>query len=318
MNWQSFYVLLSVLPCIILVWLAWLGWRRRHTAGAPAFIVLMLSVAIWSLFHALELASNDLSTIIFWEKMKYFGIVTIPVAWLAFTSQYTGADRWLNARALTLLALFPTMTLTVVWTNGEHQLMWEAFSLDDGAPFDILVTTPGIWFAPHVIYSYSLILIGAILLIRFAIGSPEQHRKQTIAILSVIAISLLGNIISLLNIGPVQYLDITPLFFTAGGLVMALALLRFDLLDVVPVAYYSVFEQLSDGVVIVDSENIILDVNPIICTAYGFTSPSAVLGKELETVLPELPDRVKPASAVPGTQTVIKHNDQFFEIRVSP
>ena len=318
MNWQSFYVLLSLLPCIILVWLAWLGWRRRQTAGASAFIVLMLSVAVWALFHALELSSNDRSTIIFWEKMKFFGIVIVPVAWLAFTSNYTGADRWLTPRTLTLIALFPMITLMVIWTNGSHGLMWDSLYLDADAPISVLVHVPGIWFAPYVIYSYILILIGSFMLIRFAISSPQQHRKQTIAILFVIMVSLIANLVSLLNIGPVQYLDITPLFFTVGGLVMALALLRFDLLDVVPVAYYSIFEQLSDGVVIVDNDNNILEVNPFICKLYGMDNPASILGSKLETVFTQLPDRVKPASAVPGTRTVIQHHDQYFEIRVSP
>lgn len=318
MNWQSFYVLLSILPCIILVWLAWLGWRRRQTAGAPAFIALVIAVALWSLFHALKLSSPNETTAIFWEKMKYFGIVSMPVAWLAFASQYTGADRWLNPRTFTMIALFPALTLAIVWTNPQHEWMWTSFRLDETGNAPQLLTTEGIWFAPYILYSYGLILSGTIMLVRFAIGSPEHQRKQTIAIIAVVGIGLIGNLISVLDINPINSLDLTPLLFTASGLVMALALLRFDLLDIVPVAYYSVFEHLMDGAIVVDSGNVILDANPAVCKPFGYDHPSMVMGKQLEQAFVDLPDRVSPASAVPGTTTVIQRGDQYFEIRVSP
>ena len=54
------------------------------------FMVLMLAISWWSLTSILENAAVLLSTKIFWLKMTYPGVVSIPVLWLLFTAQYSG------------------------------------------------------------------------------------------------------------------------------------------------------------------------------------------------------------------------------------
>ena len=56
-------------------------------------------------------------------------------------------------------------------------------------------------------------------------------------------------------------LDLTPLSASASGLVFAYALFRQRLLDVVPVARSMLFEKLRDGVLVLDTDDRILDAN---------------------------------------------------------
>src|SRR5690349_22216022 len=79
------------------------GRLRRSVAGAPAFVWLALAVAEWVLTYALELGTDNQSRKIFYAQIQYVGIALVPLAWLAFTLQYTGKRAWLTRARLALL-----------------------------------------------------------------------------------------------------------------------------------------------------------------------------------------------------------------------
>ena len=104
MRWQfTPYVFPVVAAAVVSAWLALVAWRRRPMLGATPFSLLMLSVAQWSLGYALELASPDLATKLFWDNVAWLGAVSAPAASFTFTLQYTGRTRWLTRRNVILL-----------------------------------------------------------------------------------------------------------------------------------------------------------------------------------------------------------------------
>ena len=114
---------------VICALLALFAWRNRAERGTRAFLVLMLGVMIWCLAYAQELHSNELPAKILWSKIEYLGIVTVPVAWLAFALEYTERQRWLTRGRLALLATPSLLTLLLVWTNETHGMIWRTISL---------------------------------------------------------------------------------------------------------------------------------------------------------------------------------------------
>ena len=85
MSWQyTPYVLPLLIIAAIVLALAYYTRRRSAAPSAIAFVVMMVAVAEWSLGYALELGAPDLAAKTFWAKIEYLGIVTLPLAWLAF------------------------------------------------------------------------------------------------------------------------------------------------------------------------------------------------------------------------------------------
>jgi hypothetical protein len=139
--------------------------RLRHgVAGARAFVWLALAVAEWVLTYALELGTSDLPRKIFYAQLQYLGIALVPLAWLAFTLQYTGRGAWLTWRKLGLLLIEPLITLLLVFTNAAHGLIWS--SIGTAGELMPLPVEHGPWFWVHVFYAYVLMLIGSILLVQ--------------------------------------------------------------------------------------------------------------------------------------------------------
>jgi N-terminal 7TM region of histidine kinase len=123
-RWQvTPYSYLLLVAAAISAALVFFAWRRRGTPGAATLAMLMIGVCIWTAGYALELSVADLPTKIFWAKLEYIGIATVPVSWLAFALQYTDREGRLTSRNLVLLSALPLVTLLLAWTNEAHGLI---------------------------------------------------------------------------------------------------------------------------------------------------------------------------------------------------
>ncbi len=131
MHWQyTPYVLPLVIAAAVSAAVAFFAWRRRPAPGVMSLVFLMLGVCEWSLGYAVGMASADLAAKVFWAKVQYFGIVSVPVMWLILALQYTNREKWLTRRNRVLLAIMPLLTLLLAWTNESHGLIWSDMRLD--------------------------------------------------------------------------------------------------------------------------------------------------------------------------------------------
>ncbi len=290
MRWQyTPYIIPLLISTVICATLAFYAWRRRSTAGAEAFAMLMLAVAGWSLAYALELASADLSTSIFWAKVKYIGIGIVPVAWLIFALEYTNQGFWLTHRNLILLAIIPVVTVLLMWTNETHDLIWTQPQLDTSGPFITVSKTFGEWFWVHLAYSYVLLLIGTISLVRMLLRSPHIYRQQANMVLIGVAIPWIVNIVSIFGMSQVPNLDLTPFAFTLTGIAFSWAFFRYRLLDIAPIARRTVVEDMREGMIVLDTKNRVVDINPAAQNVVGFNSSEAI-GKTDTQIFLGFPD----------------------------
>ncbi len=263
MTWQ--YTPYTIPLIVVGVGMAAFGlyaWRKQRTPPAQMLVLIMLAVAEWSLAYALGLASVSFAAKIFWAKVQYIGIVTIPAGWLLFALLYARREKWLRTRRLGLLAVEPILMLALVWTNGVHHLVWANSTLDTSGSFGLLAHTYGRGFWVHSVYSYFLFAVGILLIARVFLYSSRLYRKQAGVMLTATFAPFFANIIYLSGRSPLPHLDITPFAFTITCLAFAWALFRFRLLDTLPVARDAIIENMSDAVIVLDAQDHIMDMNP--------------------------------------------------------
>jgi PAS domain S-box-containing protein len=277
MEWQySPYVPALIVSAAISVAVAFVAWRRRPAPGALPAVLLMSAVAVWALGYALELASATLQAQIFWAKIQYIGIVSVPVCWLVLALDYTGLSRWLTRRNLILLSIIPLLTLLLVWTNELHGLIWWVVAQEPVGSFVALELTYGLFFWVNWLYAYLLLLLGSARFVQTLLRSPQLYRGQAVAVLLGALAPWIGNALYVFGLSPYARLDLTPLAFTISGLALAWAMFRFRLLDLVPVAQGAVIQGLGDGVVVLDEQDRIVDLNPAAEHVIGRVSVEAV------------------------------------------
>jgi PAS domain S-box-containing protein len=310
--------LTAILPAILTA----RAWNQRRAAGmiAVSMAVLMGAITAWVLIYLLEIRGSNpvLKTLAF--QGKFLSIASIPVIWLTFSLYYTGRGGWVTRRNLLLLSIVPVITTIIVWTSNSHQLMWQNPEIVQEGELFIFNAPPGIWFWIHAAYSYVLILAGDYFLFRQFAGSPGLYRRQLTALLVGVIVPLIANAITIFSTIP---LDLTPFGFVVTGSAVMWGLLRYQFLDLSPIARNAVIDSMTDGMIVLDTQSRVVDLNFAAQKIIGKES-SAVIGKRIHEVIlsiltpqPELLERYTSDDTVQG-EILLKNGTTTLDVRVSP
>ncbi len=233
------------------------AWRRPTEEGR-ALVALMTGVALWSVTYFFELLTTDPAVAVWLIAIRYLGIAVLPVAWLVFCLQFTGRSEWVTDRTVVGLAVVPLVTVVLVWTNQWHGLVWTVVVEPAGAPVVSRDFEP--WYWINVGYTYLAILVGIGLLVELFVNSPV-YRRQAGAMLVAAAVPLTWNALYQAEVTPTT-IDLTSVSFSVTGVLIGLALFRFDLLDLHPVAQRTVIGGMDSGVIVVDARHVVVEGNP--------------------------------------------------------
>lgn len=263
MIWQyTPYFILYVACGLILFILGVTGWRNRDYVCARSFSALMFAAGIWAFCTALELASADLPTQMLAITLEYPAMAVIPVAWLLFALEYIGRDELLTPKNIGLLCVIPAVTTIVVATNELHHLFYTTVTdmVFLGLSYHVVTYGPAFWI--HAAYSYLLISITLLLILQRFLFSSAVYRRQVTIILVATLIPFIMNLILVFRVGSVGLIDPTPLALLFSGALILIGMVRFQLLDITPIANEQILENMRDGVIVIDIQGRIISVNP--------------------------------------------------------
>ena len=320
MQWQfNPYALPLFVSASLAVVLAVLAWRRRPTPGANTMAVLMIAMVLWCVTYALELLSANIAGKQFWIKGEYIAFVSIPVLWVAFVLQYSGREHLLTRRNCLLLCTIPALTVLLLWTNSYHGLIHQSVSLDTSRGYAQLIISYGPFFWLHGFYTYMLILVAALVLLRNILTGSGLQRSQSTLLLVAVLIPLVGNILYVLRVGPVPLIDLSPILFTIAGILAVWSLFRFRFLDITPIARDMLIEGMTDGVVVVDGQYRAIDFNAAAKAMLGVTASEAI-GQPVQTILPLEPQRFNNAAADSSShiEASFDESGRFVDLQISP
>lgn len=282
-----FYQVAMILSLMASLFVMVLMWRRRQSLGARAMIVLVVATFVWTLSFLLEANSNTLERQLFFNNIGYLGSMTVPVAWFIFAVNYANGRRMVTGWKVILLCIIPFITVTLVWSNSWHNLMWSNEHLKISGPFLVTAKTYGPFFWGALTHNYILIVAGVVILVRRLFVGTPLYTRQAVSLMVAVSLPLVWNIIYVFNLVPLPRKDLTPVMFAISGIAIALGLMRFRLFTVIPFARKFVIQQLSDGVFVFDVLNRLLEANPAALKMLGVDKN--IVGKGLEDLLPLSP-----------------------------
>jgi len=241
---------------------------KRVKPGGTAFACAMVSIFFWLIFRVFEGVADTYSEKIFWAKFEYLGISTLPLFYFIFACQFSRKDSWMNKKNLMLLSIVPIFTLILVFTNEQHHLIWAEITPVMGNGIKNLVYEHAIFFWIQSFYSYSLLIIGIFNLIKTFLNFPKAHQLQVIIMITATLVPWVGNLLYLLGLSPVHGMDLTPIGLAVSGAILVISLYRGQILEVVPVARNIIFDSMQEGIIVVDNNEMILDVNNAACQMF--------------------------------------------------
>lgn len=277
-------VTVYAIATLLAVSIALLAYGRRTTLGAAPLLALMLAVATWTAMDGMFNAITTYSGKILFAKLSYLGIVAAPVLFFVFAVRFTRKDRLLTPFRMALLWVVPVVVLLLVVTNEIHLLIWpdaQMRAMPSGVTL-VLEHGPAFWLI--VVYSYLLLLAGSVLIGYAMIRYRNLYGRMSPILLVAVALPWIANLAYLANLNPLPGVDLTSVALVFTGILVAWAIFRRGLFDLAPVARSLLFENMGDGIIVVDDSERVIDANPASYYLLGLAETD--LGRLLAEVVP--------------------------------
>ena len=245
-------VITTIINAFLIVYLS----KKKSKNQLNKVFILALSLLIlWSIGLIAQITLSGPLNIepIYFDYFVYIGACLVPVAVFFMGLIYANTKIEFKKRYL-LLFVIPIISLIVLWTNDYHHLFYEHYSVD----FQENVYGP--YVTIHNIYSYVLLALGIIYMLKFSIKNSGFFSKQSLLIVLGVSVPLVVNILGTFKIIPMS-IYLTPITFTVTIICCAIAILKFQFLGVTPIALQKIVDRISDGYVVLDENNTITDFN---------------------------------------------------------
>ena len=252
------------------------AWMHRSTHWARTFALFMVATAVYILGYSLELASLDVNRMLLWSKVEYIGILAFPTIYLFFSAQYSGHEKWLTRKNVLLLFSIPVILMIIKLYDGQLHIIYSSAKIDNSGIIPLLSFTRGPLYLVVTAYNLLIVTLGNYLLIRKWRSASSLYRWQTSVILSAAVILYLMYGFYLSGITPIpslKDLDVNPFIYSLWGLAIGVAIFKYRLFALAPIARDTLIEMLSDGVVVVDEQARIVDANPEAQRLFGWDRP---------------------------------------------
>ncbi|TVR01198.1 MAG: diguanylate cyclase, partial [Spirochaetaceae bacterium] len=276
MNQYSVFVVLAPAGVAVGIALALFLWRHRGTRGALALFWYVVAVTGFLFLNLLELVARQPRWTHRWAVLTYPFIAFFPVGWFSFAMQHAQRDRWLRTGRLVLLCLVPGVTVAVALTNRFHRLLWQSWAVRWIGGLSALSVQYGRWFWVHAVYSFSLLILGSAIIAGEYVRSHRLFRQRSRLMVVGVVVPILFNVVYVFRLVPGFTKDYSPLIYALSGVLFTVAIFRYGLLDVVPVARQTLFDTMSDGILVLDRMDRVVDVN---------TAAAAILGVDQEELV---------------------------------
>ncbi len=317
---MSILIMPLLVAAVIAIIVGVVAWQHRRVDGARAMALLMVTMAAWALGYGEELASPDFPTKFFWDRLIPLTYALVPVLTFIMVVQFIGEKQRLTRRRQAALFVIPVITEVVALTNGLNGAWLRNVQMVVAGGLPYIDGDMGPWFWVHAGYGYLLVALSIVLLLRPLRDASPLYRGQLLSLLTSLVVPAVANMVFVAGFQPLGHYDPTPVAFCVSGVVMAIGLFRYRLFDILPVAQATIIESLGDGVLVLDAQERLVDLNPAAQGVLG-QAASAVVGHPAADVLrawPALLDFCRSAARQAEVAREAGTGVRYYELRGSP
>lgn len=261
-----------IATALIMLTLALFAWRKRYSGKAAIFLaVTMLGVALYSFGYAMELAADTLRVVMLWVRFQHLGIFLIAPNWLLFAISVSDYEKRITWKLILALSVIPIYLFFTAQTLGGLNLAHHNPRLETLGPYQVLAYDRNMFNYISIGYYTLCMAISTLLFVKmFFRAAPSARRHLYLYLIGSLppwATAIVYN----LNLESSGF-DFTPLFLGVSSLFFTYGLLRFRILDLLPLARNAIFEDMATGVVIANADNQIVDFNPAFTKIFPLVS----------------------------------------------
>lgn len=247
---------------------------------------------------------------IIWLNLSYTGMVMAPAAMVLFAQKFAHRAPY-KLRQISLFAIEPIITLLLIWTDPYFGLFFGGMRSINS------VFSGGLWFWFNTLYSFALMLYAIIILCKYTQTAPAIGKHQAHIILLGFLFPIVICLVEVAGFSPFPQVDITPLSFIISGILVVYGFLYYNLLDVAPIAYSKLIHTSNDGLVVIDKNYRLVDVNPAGRKIFGIADD--YLGKNVKDILADWPEILSALDENIESSLLVhaeKHDKRVYEVSI--
>jgi len=212
------------------------------------------------------------------------------------------------------------LTLVIVWSNALRPLFFSHFTLSATPhPTHLLVSYTG-WYWVHLIYRYFLLFTGISLILYSLHGRVSGvYRRQALAVILVAFIFGITEFMSLFQNYTFTRLTLMSFGVFLGVSIIMWAMLKYRFLQLAPLARKALINHMPEGLMVIDTLNTIVDVNPSAGEILGRTADE-LLGRSYLDIFPGISQQMFPGMDDPVTMeevTLAINGDTYtFQLQI--
>ncbi|MCL3862893.1 diguanylate cyclase [Actinotalea sp. K2] len=306
--------IVSLLAAVLATSTAVRVWSRRRTSPLALPLSLMLvGASQWSVARSLLTLASTPEAAVLLNYAIYPGVAVVVGASFWYFLVLAGQQTSLTPRVRVLLCIHPVLLFVALVTDPWHRLFLQPSTTAAG----VVTVDVGPLYWLHTAYSYTLLVVGFVVVFRAMRRAVRGHRHVYAVSLVAAAVPFAGNVITQFVTISARGLHLTPVLFLVSAAIWWWVE-RFGNRDgLVPVQARQVLAALTDAVVVLDHRGVVVDANPAarrLLRAFSQDDGARVVGAGWHEVAGGGLARV---ALVPGEVTQVVDGGTVTEVRVT-
>lgn len=254
----SIYSIICFISGVLLSSFAFILMKKFRDISSKILGIIMLLIAIYNIGYGFELASSNIEVMYKMLKLEYFGIAFLPGMWMLFAYSYKKNN--IPGGIILFFFIISLTTLVLVITNEYHGLYYSKLEYKRVKNISIAVIDGGIWYYVHMLYFNFSIVVGNILFLKTFNRTNKTFKKHGIILIIGSFFPWFAYMLYLTGYTPYG-IDLTPYGLVITSIIFILGILKYRVIEVLPVARDIVFESIREGVIVIDKFEQIADFN---------------------------------------------------------
>jgi len=264
-----------ILSTVVLLGLGIFSLRFRANVTASVLMTFCFVGSGWLICYGLSLASTTVDGALFWYRARLILAAFLPPLMGGIALSHTARTNWLRGWRLVLLLLPSFLMVFLVVSTQVDPSDTSAYEISYIYGMIIVESLKQPWQGLLGAFTLVISAIAALALASTLRTRPyNEYQRQSLILLIALIVAVVPYGLSVVGITLLP--GYNPLLYVMPvvALLMAWALFRYRLLEIQPIARRSVFDQIADGVAVIDSTGRLVDMNRSMAEFFSEARPT--------------------------------------------
>lgn len=310
LEWMNIYLLIAVIGVTVSLYFTY---SHRRSPWARTYFLMGIFIGFYLIGYILEFNSSNLQNMIFYNLIQYIGIPFYPLFWLYLGIQMNYKITMNPWRWLAFLS--PGIFIFLLrLTNPLHNWYYKGFNVVEfNGRYILLLDRSGAFYL-YMVITTVVFVIGNALVIKYIYKNKEKYGAMSALVFFATLLPWAAMIAN--SVGwPIEGVDLPILVLPLTIMIMIFVLLRFDFLSVEKIASSQLFYLSTEGYLITDQYENLMDMNDSAKQLLGLTHKQ-IIAMSIKEIFEEHLDVSK--FDMPMGQMMILHGGKYIEVTKMP